>query len=610
METITRNVFLFRDTCHVYIVRSGDEAVLVDFGDGAVLEALPSLGIRRVTDILITHHHRDQAQGLPPALRRSEALLTSARIWAPHTEQEYFHSAEHHWQARPLLNNYDVRQDRFSLLEALPIAGTLQDYQAACFGGREWTVLPAPGHTPGSVTLQVEVDGHRLIFSGDLLCGPGNVWSMAALQWSYQGMEGAAVMIPVLLDLRKRAPDLLLPSHGEVIQDPPAAIDLLVHRLRSLLDARGENLRMADWLREPYERITPHLLRNRTSVANSYVLLSESGRALLIDYGYDFVTSNNSGAARALHRPWLFSLPALKQQFGISKIDVVLPTHYHDDHVAGCGLLHQFEGTQVWAAEPFAEILQHPERFDLPCLWYEPVPVDRVLPLCQPVQWEEYALELYPLAGHTRYAVAVAFTVDGKRVLATGDQHKGNAGLGWNYVYQNRFSIEDYCASAELYAALAPDLILPGHWEPLWTTAEYFDQLRQRGGQLAHLHVELLPLEVTGLGAEGFAARMTPYFVRVSGGSAIEYRVEVRNPLPDEAVLRARLVLPEGWRAVEPEKQVRLGSAEECQLCFTVLPPNGQTGTRFRLAVDITVGPQRLGQQAEALVDLVPAATD
>ena len=46
-------------------------------------------------------------------------------------------------------------------------------------------------------------------------------------------------------------------------------------------------------------------------------------------------------------------------------------------------------------------------------------------------------------------------------MLATGDQLKGNEGLGWNYVYQNRFEFKDYIMSADFYTRIAPDLILP-----------------------------------------------------------------------------------------------------------------------------------------------------
>ena len=101
----------------------------------------------------------------------------------------------------------------------------------------------------------------------------------------------------------------------------------------------------------------------------------------------------------------------------------------------GINLLSRVEGTQVWVPDLFADILEHPNDYDLPCLWYDPIPVDKALPLDTPFRWEEYTFTLYALPGHTRYAVAIAFEVDGKRILASGDQYQGDDGLAPNYVY-------------------------------------------------------------------------------------------------------------------------------------------------------------------------------
>src|ERR671936_1065240 len=84
----------FRDTCNVYVLRSGREAVLVDFGSGAVLDELAAFGVDRVTDVLVTHHHRDQVQGLQRAVERG------IRIWVPLVEEELFSRVGLHWQAR------------------------------------------------------------------------------------------------------------------------------------------------------------------------------------------------------------------------------------------------------------------------------------------------------------------------------------------------------------------------------------------------------------------------------------------------------------------------------------------------------------------------------
>ncbi len=596
-------IFLFRDTCNVYLLRSGNEAVLVDFGSGDVLDHLGEIGVERVTDVLMTHHHRDQGQGL------ARAAAAGIRIWVPACEQDLFHSVDHFWQARDLYVNYNMREDRFSLLEPVPVTGTLNDYEKRRFGNFELTVLPTPGHTIGSISLLLEREDRRVLFSGDLICGPGKVVSLASTQWTYNGAEGVATSLATLLDLQERQLDILLPSHGQPMDDPQAAMSLLEQRLWALLQQRKQYLDLYQLRQHPYEQVlpvgkglqgrgTPHLLISKASVANTFVLVSESGKALFIDFGSDFMTGTPAGSDRASRRPWLYSLPALKEQFHIHKVDVVLPTHYHDDHVAGCNLLRSAEGTQVWAAENFAELLEHHADHDLPCLWYDPILVDRVLPLGQPIQWEEYTLKVHPLHGHTRYAVAVEFEVDGLRVLATGDEYEGDDGLFCNYVYQNRFSSEDFVEAADLYLRVCPSLILSGHWQPLTVTPDYLRKTAENARALDRIHRDLLP-DGPGAGGDTSIARIRPYQLSLRAGVPGNITIEVTNPFHAPSEATVRLVAPTGWE-ITPGQQTLLleGSAE---VTFTVLPPPVGTVSRARLAADVTVAGRRFGQQAEAL---------
>jgi glyoxylase-like metal-dependent hydrolase (beta-lactamase superfamily II) len=598
LTMLSENLFRFPDMASVYILRHGTDAVLIDFGSGAVLDALPGLGITRATGVLMTHHHRDQGQGL------ARAVAEGIPVWVPQTEQELFHSVDVHWQAREVFNNYNTREDRFSLLEPVPVAGLLHDYSTYTVGGYEIQVLPTPGHTPGSISLLAEVDGQRVAFTGDLIAGPGKVWSLAATQWSYNGAEGVAASIPSLLELKAQRPDLLLPSHGQPITEPGPAIDLLVERLRALLAQRRENPRLFLFMDQPFEALTPHLLQNRTSLANSYVLLSQSGKALVLDYGYDFTTGIPAGQDRAAKRPSLYTLRHLKRDYGVTRVDVAIPTHYHDDHVAGFNLLREVEGTRVWAPENFAPILEHPMRHNLPCVWFDPIPVDAVLPLATPVAWEEHALTLYPLTGHTRFACAIFFEVDGKRVLVTGDQYQDSDGTKWNYVYQNGFSPADYSRSAALYRKLQPDLILSGHWSPLWVDPGYFDRLDAMGAALERLHADLLPLEVLDVGAEGPIARIEPYTVTAAAGTRQTFVVETRNPFPHTADAVVRLVVPEGWAADPREAHCPVIAHATATNRFEVSTPAGRVIRRARIAADVTIAGQPFGQQAEALVTL------
>ncbi len=593
MKQLDANFFVFKDTCNVYLIHAGDHSVLIDFGSGEVLKLLPGMGVSRVDAILMTHHHRDQGQGL------RKAVAANIPIFVPHMEQDLFSQTESFWQGRQILNNYNVRQDRFSLRMPVRITGTLHDYENLNYGALNFSVVPTPGHTPGSLSLMTTLNDERLVFSGDLIHSSGKLWSLSATQWTYNGAEGAPATIASLLDLKERQPDVLLPSHGNPIYNPADAIDQLVKRLWHLLRMRGENPRLFELREKPYEAILPHLLRHRASMANAYVLLSDRGKALMIDFGYDFMTGVPEGTDRAARRPWLYTLPALKKQFGVSHVDVVLPTHYHDDHVAGMNLLRDVEGTQTWVPENFSDILQDPYVYDLPCLWYDPIAVDRVLPLGEPIKWEEYTLRVYKLPGHTLYAAAIMVEVDGKRVMAVGDQYQGDDGLQWNYVYQNRYQIGDYQATARLYQQLNPELILPGHWQPFYVKPDYFEKLADQAQEMEDLQRSLLPGEPE-MGAEGFIARFKPYQVFTSSGKAFNLAVEVRNPYREAQKTEIRLVTPEGWQ-VDPSLQ-HVKIVDSAIISFKVTPIQAVPVRRMRITADITMGEQCFGEQAEALV--------
>jgi glyoxylase-like metal-dependent hydrolase (beta-lactamase superfamily II) len=605
---VAPDVFRYADSANSYLIRVGGEsrdAILVDIGTGDVLDHLADFGVDRVTDVLMTHHHRDGAQGL------ARAAEQGIRIWVPSTERDLFERVDEHWQMRPLDNVYDLRQDRFSILHSVPIAGVVPDYRTRSFGGVDVLTLPTPGHTPGSVSYILERDGRRIVFSGDLIAAPGKVWSLAATQWTYTGIEGVGSTILSALDLRDREPDVLLPAHGEPIDDPKAAMDLVTARLQELVNLRSPEWKLAALRERPYLEISRHLLLNRTAVANSYVLLSDSGGALVIDFGYDFTTGLPSGFDRSSRKPWLATLPALKRHHGVDRVEVAVPTHYHDDHVAGFNLLREVEGTEVWSPANMTALFREPRRFDLPCLWYDPIGVDREVGFGRPVKWHEYELTFHELPGHTLYAVAIEMEVDGRRVLATGDQQNGMWVPGereeiLNYQYRNGFRIDDFERSAALYRRLQPDLMISGHWQPRPVTDEYLAMLTEKGASVARLHRELLPLETVDFGAGGFGAAIEPYQSTVARGDLLALDVLVRNPFdrPNEACVT--LALPPGWTAEPLEGRITLGPKADGRLAFIVQTPSaGGPVRRARIGADLTVGDRRFGEQAEALVTLV-----
>jgi glyoxylase-like metal-dependent hydrolase (beta-lactamase superfamily II) len=610
LDVVERGVFRIRDTCNVYVIVAdgGRTGVAVDFGSGLVLDLLDDMGIDRITDVVMTHHHRDQGQGL------DRAAAAGVPIHVPPVEVDLFARVEEMWETRPLDNDYNLRQDRFSLLRSVPVTSTVREYAVTEFGGVALRVVPTPGHTIGSVSYLLERDGRRIGFSGDLIYGAGKVWSLASTQWSYTNAEGPAMTVLSCYLMQDESAQLLLPSHGEPIREPHTALELLADRMQSYVDSRRwYPWDLRDRLRVPFVRVTDHLLLNRSSVATGYVLLSETGEALFIDFGYDMTTGLPSGTDRAARRPWLASLQALKSTFGVTRVSVAMPTHYHDDHVAGLPLLREVEGTEIWTPANVAPILDDPLRHDLPCQWFEAIRSDRVLPLGETVQWNEYAITVHELPGHTLFAAAFEVEVDGVRVLFTGDQQEGLGIPGdrreiLNYQYRNRFRVTDFRDSARLYQRVAPALLASGHWEPRWVDEGYLDYLAFAGWDLIELHRALLPLDELDLGTDGILARITPYRREAVVGESVPYTVTVRNPHASPADAMLQLVLPQGWGTDRPVLERELAPGDEAELTFQVrVGPRAMR--RARIAVDVTIGGLRLGQHAEALLTVTAPAS-
>ena len=164
---LTDNLFVYEDTCNVYVVKDGANAVLIDFGSGSILDHLPQMGISKIDWILHTHHHRDQCQGDPRAVEREIPIAVPAH------ERNLFEDAENFWLNRRVFHLYYMRNDFNTITRNIPVDRPLVDYSTFRWNKAEFFVLPAPGHTLGSIALLANVDGKRVAFSGDLMYAPG-----------------------------------------------------------------------------------------------------------------------------------------------------------------------------------------------------------------------------------------------------------------------------------------------------------------------------------------------------------------------------------------------------------------------------------------------------
>jgi hypothetical protein len=89
----------------------------------------------------------------------------------------------------------------------------------------------------------------------------------------------------------------------------------------------------------------------------------------------------------------------------------------------------------------------------------------------------------------------------------------------------------------------------------------------------------------------------------LAAGERQEVLVMVKNPFPRPETARVELVIPAGWSAEPPWREITVDGRSETTVSFT-FTPDGVPVRRARIAVELEVGGYAFGQQAEALVSV------
>jgi glyoxylase-like metal-dependent hydrolase (beta-lactamase superfamily II) len=610
-QPILPGVWCFPDSCNVYAIAGEGGCVVINAGTGRWLahrQALPA----PVVAVLCTHFFRDHSA--------VAAAQVGIAIHVPEHEREAFADPLQHFRQRTTYIIYDNQWDLFAPIQGVPVAGLLRDHDTVRLAGLTLQVVPLPGVTIGQVGLSVRLPGvaGEVVFCGEAIASPGRVARLAPLQYNYNDLPGAINVWESAGVLRARRPAALLPSLGTpMLADTDAALAALQDSMRRLLAGRPGCLDALDQLQSPaIERVTDHVWRSRHAVATSWFLVSKSGKVLAIDYGYRApwpIMNWATYAQPANRRPLLHSLDGLQQELGIDRIDTVLVSHFHDDHVSGIPQLQRLYGTQAWVCDTFADLLERPDAHCFPCDWHQPIRVDRRLAVDERVRWEEYEFFFAAMDGHTRFSSLIGFEADGRRFAHTGDQYfftDWTPGARYdrfddkqrmqNHVYRNGATLDGYDRSGRWLLQWRPDIVLQGHQPTFFTDAAFFDHIEQWSREYRDLHRGAMHLgdDEAHFNLDSWGGWIWPYRVHLPSPRAVEVTVTVRNPLPRAATLQVTLVGPPGWQGTTAQWRAQARAEIAGRLTIT---PTGPC-RRQPIAVDLTADGQPFGQVAEALV--------
>ena len=597
-EPVFPGVVRFRDSCNVYAVVGPEGCLVVDAGTGLWLDHLDELPAPPVA-LACTHFFRDHSAG---ALGASGLGIP---VFVPEGEREIFTDPALHFLRRESYIVYDNYWDFFAPIEAVPIAGVLRDFETIRLAGIEVEVVPLPGATLTQVGLELALpaDGRRVVFCGETIHSPGRVARIAPLQYGYNDLPGAWNVAVCSRRLRDRKPDALLPSLGEPLTEAiDEALDSLGRALRLHVHGRpdpDEESKALD--AAPLDRITDHVWRASTMTAHGTFVVADSGQALAIDFGYGPGSAGLwTRPAPHLRRGTLEHAWLLQEHAGVERIDVVLLSHYHDDHVASVDLLRRAFGTECWCPDWFSDLLERPADFAFPCTWPVPTRVDRRLSEGQPAEWDGITFHVAPMTGHTRFSAAIGFEVDDVRFAHTGDQYHLEGEVLANHVYRNGAFLDSFARSADWLRTWRPDFVLSGHQDAIQTDDAFFDRIDEWTEAYERMHRESMVLgdDETHFGLDSWGGWIRPYRSHVPVPASVTVAATVRNPLPTEAELEVRLVGPTGWEGSSTRVRAAPRAEVTCTLSIT---PAGAC-RRQPIAVELTADGQPFGQVAEALV--------
>ncbi|GEM_PF-1232064 len=589
LREIAPDIFMFRDAGNVYCIRSGNEALLIEAGSGAVTNALKKIGVKRVAWVLHTHAHRDLCQG--------DAALAAAgaKIAVPDGTRAQFEDAATQWYDRELLNAFDYGDKYFLPLRNIPVQHVLTNGEVFVWKNVRLRVLATPGHTAPHLAFVLERGGKKYVFCGDAICTPGKVWELDALQSTYEEfIQGPPALKRVpelqasLARLRAEQPTLLLPAHGVPFGNCGAGIELLEQNLATMMAALANTNYFGG-----VGATLPQVQALQTC-AITYLLRGSNGLGVVIDPSVDRAPDGQ------LLGTWL------KNQMGTQRVAVVLITHYHADHLAMAPAVLQHYGAALYTHEKLREILEEPLRVHRPCVFPQGMRVARSFKDGEGFALDGLRFTFYDFPGHTYWHQAVLAEVDGQRILFTGD-----AIDDYRHVRSidccNYNPISDSAGAMRCAAVLEktkPDYIATGHWGIHPWKAAYVPPLRAwvrtRNAALTALIGQAEP----NLGYDVHWARLDSFRNVVSNQLAVTLTARVHNHLAVQGTARLVLTLPAGWRATPAAATVTLPAQGDGQVAFRVEPARDAAPTRHMIGLDVTLNGQRYGELGMAYVDI------
>ncbi len=608
------DLFQWNDTCNVYILRDGDAAMLIDLGDGSVLDHLGELGIKKVEWVLFTHHHREQCQGHP------KLSAWKPQIGVPEKERALFEPPADFCKWKPSLGDqFTVYGSRYARppVEPLTVHRTFNVTDTFTWHGREFWCLDTPGNSSGSMSYAIKTERGWFIFSGDVMLSGGRMHNWFDTEWDYGFASGLYALIGSVALLENFEPVLLLPSHGALVPKARTELHAYQQKLRILARRYLRGYKIStfdiadqDTVSQPSTvphlwQTTKHLFKFKEPYWGNFTLfLADSGRALMVDCGCVDAAKLDA------------TLVQMQKRLGLKGIDAVLITHMHGDHIVQAPHIREKWGAKIWTLDRIAEQFEHPMRYPYvaPITAYgagfDTVSIDRSFQSGEKFTWEGYELTVDWMPGQTEFGCCIQGMIDGRRVAFTGDnifanpadpEQDGHEAL----VARNSAILEEgYLYGADYLQKLQPDLLMGGHSFVMDRPKDLIERYRNWALTIRGLYKDLSDEADYRYMFDPYWVRAEPYRVEIAPGHEAKTIVCLRNFLDRPRSYRVALHCPEGITA---EPKVLEGEIPAASIIRVALQLKADLQAKHGVklvAFDTTMDTHRYGEWFDFIVQV------
>ena len=608
------NLFVWTDTCNVYVLRDGDAAILIDFGDGSVMDHLEEINVKHVKWILLTHHHREQCQGI----ERIDRKVT--KVAAPKAEQPFFEQPTNFRKWYPKLG------DKFSvygasyvrpLQNAIKLDKTFKPNETFTWQQYKIQCLNTPGHSPGSMTYLIKQNGKQLAFTGGVIHDGSKMTTWFDTEWDYGFAKGIDKLIKSVELLMSQQLDLALPSQGPTIQNPQQQLKRYRKKLKTFRKnyVRGYPVfdsteKERDSISKPTKvplisQVTPHLykLSHKTKGKNFAMIVSDKGKGLILDCGLF--------PEKMLEE----IIVGMRTHLGLKDIDAFWISHMHGDHFLLGPTLKKKYGAKAWTLDRIVDKCEHPRRYDYAALvsayssGFDGMKIEKSFRDGETIMWEGYKIHVDWMPGQTEFGCCLWLELDGKRIAFTGDNLFGNPDdkkqNGHEAVVARNSAIfeEGYLYGSRYLKNLKPDIVMGSHSYVMHNPAKFLERYHDWSKQIITQYKDLLPDKDYEYLFDPYWVSAYPYRVDFSQHDVQQVTVTVRNFRNKPQHHKVTLKLPEGVTA-EPailEGAIDRKSRKKFKIKLTVDRNKVPTGVQI-VPLDITLDGKRYGQLFDFII--------